>query len=150
MNLDQLTDAVMEKLGYDRPRALLIGSKPEVDNKYNYVNEEPYDLVVIGKLSAAQLLQMPSDPVCDALMEDMPVYLWQHQPWRGCKTAKLLCKELLAAEQHLYRLGVMPLGNEARLLTAQQVRELLRLGKKPDPNCRMTPLARDVLEGKEP
>jgi len=150
MNLDQLTDAVMEKLGYDRPRALLIGSKPEVDNKYNYVNEKPYDLIVIGKLRPGELLQMPTNDVCEALMEDCPVYYWQHQSWRGCKAAKLLCKELVLAEQHLYRLGVMPLGNESRLITAQQARELLRLGKKPDPNCRMTPLARDVLEGKEP
>jgi len=149
MNLDQLTDAVMEKLGYDRTRALLIGSKPEVDNNYNYVNEKPYDLIIIGKLKPGELLQMPNNDVCEALMEERPVYYWQCQSWRGCKTAKLLCKELLAAEQHLYRLGVLPLEQEGQLITAQQARELLRLGKKPSPNCRMTPLARDILEGKE-
>ena len=150
MNLDQLTDAVMEKLGQKRLRALLIGLEPEVDNNYIYVNQKPYDLIIIGKLKPGEMLQMPANDVCEALMEERPVYYWQHQSWRGCKTAKLLCKELQMAEQRLYRLGVLPLGHEARLITAQQARELLRLGKKPAPNCRMTPLARDVLEGKEP
>jgi len=149
MNLEELTDAVLQKLGEKKPRALLIGDAPMIDHNYNYVNEKPYDLIIIGKLKPGELLQMPNNDVCEALMEERPVYYWQCQSWRGCKTAKLLCKELLAAEQHLYRLGVLPLEQEGQLITAQQARELLRLGKKPSPNCRMTPLARDILEGKE-
>lgn len=149
MNLDQLTDAVLQKLHGERQRALLIGNAPEVDHNYNYVNEKPYDAVVIGELAPGALLQMPSNEVCDALMEEMPVYYWQQQKWRSCKTARQLCRELAAAEQRLYRLGILPMDRAGRLLTAQEARELLRLGKKPHSNCRMTPLARDILEGKE-
>ena len=74
MNLEQLTDAILEKLGEKQPRALLIGTKPEVDYNYNYVNEKPYDSIVIGNISAGELLRMPSDCVCDALLEEVPVY----------------------------------------------------------------------------
>lgn len=150
MNLDQLTDAVMQKIAAQKPRALLIGGPPEIDCNYNYVNEKPYEAVVLGTLSPGQLLHMPNDAVCCALLEQMPVYLWQHQLWRKSTAARLLCRELAAAEQHLYRLGVLPLDDSDRVLTAKSVRELLQQGKKPSPNCRMTPLARDVLEGKTP
>lgn len=150
MNLDQLTDAVMEKLEKKRLRALLIGSEPEVDNNYIYVNQKPYELVVIGKLRPGDLLQMPSNAVCEALLEELPVYYWQHRSWCSCKTARALCRELISAEQRLYRMGVIPMEQEQQLITARQARELLRQGKKPSSNCRMTPLARDVLEGKEP
>ena len=150
MNLEQLTDAVLQKLTAQKPRALLIGGPPEIYHNYNYVNEKPYEAIVLGVLSPGELLHMPNDAVCCALLEETPVYLWQHQPWRESKNARLLCRELASAEQHLYRLGVMPLETGGQLLTAKAVRELLQHGKRPSPNCRMTPLARDILEGKAP
>ena len=148
MNLDQLTEAVLEKLADRKPRALLIGEQPEIYSNYNYVNEKPYEAIVLGALPPGELLHMPNDVVCCALLEQMPVYLWQHQPWKKCAAARMLCRELAAAEQHLYRLGVVPLDDGARVLTATAVREMLQQGKRPVANCRMTPLARDILEGK--
>ena len=150
MNLDQLTDAVLQKIAAQKPRALLVGESPEIDSNYIYVNETPYEAVILGVLSPGELLHMPNDAVCCALLKGMPVYLWQHQPWRKSTAARLLCRELSAAEQHLYRLGVLPLDDSSQMLTAKRARELLQQGKRPSPNCRMTPLARDVLEGRTP
>lgn len=150
VNLDQLTDAVMEKLDSRKPRVLLIGDLPKVDHNYNYVKQKPYEAVVLGVLTPAQLLHMPSDHVCEALLEEMPVYFWPNQPWKKAKTAKALCRELLAAEQRLYRLGVLPVQGKERLITAAQARSLRQQGRKPPEGSRLTPLAKDVLEGKEP
>ena len=101
MNLDQLTDAVWQRLEERKPRALLIGQPPDWDGPYCYVAVPPYDAVVLGIMSPGELLHMPSDPVCRALLDGQPVYLWQPQPYRACKHAKALCRELAAAEQHL-------------------------------------------------
>lgn len=140
----------MRKLEERRPRALLIGKQPEIDHNYNYVNEKPYEAVVLGLLSPGQLLQMPTDAVCCALLEDLPVYLSIRQSWHGNKKAKALCRELAAAEQRLFRLGVLPLEQPGHLITAKEARELLRSGRRPGADCRMTPLARDILEEEAP
>lgn len=150
MNLEQLTDAVLQRLQQGKPRALLIGKLQEIDHNYNYVNEKPYEAVVLGTLTPGQLLQMPTDAVCCALLEGVPVYLSSRQMWHGSKRAKALCRELAAAEQRLFRLGVIPLEQPDHLITATRARELTRLGQTPKPGCRMTPLARDILEGKAP
>lgn len=149
MNLDQLADAILQKMEQRKPRALLIGDRPDIDHNYNYVNEKPYEAMVLGVLTPGQLLHMPSDEVCRALLEDIPVYLYAGQPWHGSRTAKALCRELTAAEQRLLRLGIMPLEPSGHLITAREARELSRLGQRPGAGCRMTPLARDILEGKE-
>ena len=148
MNLDQLTEAVWEKLNQHKPRALLLGELPCNLQKYNYVNEKPYEAVVIGKLSPAQLLSMPSDPVCMALLEGIPVYL-SLQGWERGKTATTLRRELCAAEQKLRRMGALPLETGPGLITAAAARQLRQAGCKPAPGSRLTPLAREILEGKE-
>ena len=148
MNLDQLADAVLERLNTQKPRALLIGDDPMVNNNYNYVNDKPYEAVVIGRISPQTLFHMPTDAVCTALLEQMPVYLLDHQPWKDSRTARTLCRELSLAQQRLYRLGVKPLHCAAKLLTADDARSMRLSGKTPQQYCRMTPLARDILEGK--
>ena len=148
MNLDLLTDAVLQKLNEGKKRALLIGCAPDVDHNYNYVNEKPYEAVVLGRLSPAQLLHMPDDAVCDALMEDIPVYLWRLQTWQGCKNARGLCRELQSAEQRLFRMGILPMERTQKLLTAQDARRMLQQGETAPHGCRMTPLAKDILEGR--
>ena len=149
MNVEELTNAVLQKLAEKMPRALLIGDPPEIDHNYNYVNEEPYEAIMIGRLTPQEMFCMPTDAVCYALLEQKPVYLWDHQLWKESKTARVLCRELTAAQQRLYRLGVKPVYPAAGVLTAQEARALLQSGRKPPGNCRMTPLARDILEGKE-
>ena len=149
MNLEQLTDAVWKRLYEGRPKALLIGEVPPGVEQYSFVKEEPYEAIVLGILSPGELLHMPTDPVCRALLADIPVYLWPDQLHHKAKTAKVLCRELSAAEQHLRQLGVRLLGKEQKLITAQTARQYLQLGYLPEPGSRMTPLARDILEGKE-
>ena len=146
MNLDRLTDAVLQKLNEGKKKALLIGNAPEIDHNYNYVNEKPYEAVILGRLSAAQLLHMPNDAVCDALLEEIPVYLCRPQAWQDCKKARGLCRELLNAEQRLLRMGVVPMERTQKLLTAQDARRMLCQGERPADGCRMTPLARDILD----
>lgn len=149
MNLDQLTDAVWQRMEERKPRALLIGQPPDWDGPYCYVAQPPYEAVVLGVLAPGDLLHMPSDPVCRALLDGQPVYLWQPQPYRTCSHAKALCRELAAAEQHLKQLGVLPLAGQSRWITAQEARLLRQAGRMPQPGSHMTPLAREILEEKQ-
>lgn len=148
MNLDRLTEELWQRLQQERPRALLLGEVPEDLQKYFYVNEKPYEVIVIGKLTPAQLLQMPSDPVCTALLEGMPVYLTP-QPWHKGNSASALRRDLQAACQRLLRYGVMPCREEGHLITAERARAMAAAGERPSRGSRLTPLARDILEGKE-
>lgn len=107
LDLDRLTDEVLRRLEKERPKALLIGRPPREDGGFLYVQNEPYSAVVIGVLSPEKLLQMPTDPVCVALMEGLPVWLWPQSYEKG-KRAILLRRELMAAEQRLVRFGVKP------------------------------------------
>lgn len=150
MNLEELTQAVMERMTADKPRALLIGQAPNNYHNYNYVNEGPYDAVVLGILPPGDLLHMPNDAVCRALLEGKPVWLWPNQLHRKVSGARLLCRELTGAEQHLKQLGVQIIGQEQPLITAQRARELRQSGEKAPFGSRLTPLARDILEGREP
>ena len=149
MNLEELTQAVIERMDRQKPRAYLIGERPDYHN-YIYVNEKPYEAVVLGVLSPGELLHMPNDVVCDALLEGIPVWLWPHQKHHGISHARLLCRELTAAEQHLKQLGVQILGQEKPLITAQTARLLRQTGQLPQAGSRLTPLAKDILEGREP
>lgn len=148
MNLDALTDAVWSRLVSREPRALLIGEAPPIKLPYLLVQEKPYEAVILGLLRPGQLLHMPSDDVCEALLEGCPVFLWSPQPYRSAKFCRALLRELSAAEQHLKQLGVQSLTEPGRLVTAQTARVLMQQGRMPGPGCRLTPLARDILEGK--
>ena len=50
-------------------RALLIGKEPLADLGYAYVQEAPYDVVVIGSLSLSQLLRFQEEAVLQALAD---------------------------------------------------------------------------------
>ena len=150
MNLEELTQAVLERMAEQKPRAYLIGEPPKEYHNYNYVNEKPYEAVVLGVLSPGQLLHMPDDIVCCALLEGKPVWLWPHQRHHGAANARTLCRELTAAEQHLKQMGVRVIGQERPLVTAQAARLLRQTGELPRPGSRLTPLAKDILEGREP
>lgn len=149
MNLEELTEAVLRRLGEETPKALLLGTLPQPCDTYRWVTEAPYDAVVLGQLPAGELLRMPTDPVCQALLDGIPVYLWPEQPYRSARHGKALCRELAAAEQRLKRLGVEAWGGPGRLLTAKDARQLVLSGKPAPLNCRLTPLARDILEGRD-
>lgn len=149
MNLEELTQAVIERMDQQKPRAYLIGEQPDYHN-YNYVKEKPYEAVVLGILSPGQLLHMPDETVCDALLEGMPVWLWPHQRHHRAACGKMLCRELTAKERYLKQLGVGILGQEKILITAQEARRLRQRGENPPYGSRLTPLAKEILEGREP
>ena len=57
-------------------RALLIGREPEASLPYTYVQEAPYDAVVIGSLSLSQALGLRDDRILQPLAEGKPVVLY--------------------------------------------------------------------------
>ena len=119
---------------------------------WRYVLSGEADAVLIGSLSAGQLLQFPDEVCADALLSGKPVFLWEGglEYRRHARTAnRALWGRLLAAERQMKQLGVQFLGSSASpLLTAAEARRLLAAGTLPPTGQRMTPLARDILEGK--
>ena len=57
-------------------RALLIGREPGMALGYEYVQEEPFEAVVIGSLTLGELLKFREERVLSALAEGKPVYLY--------------------------------------------------------------------------
>lgn len=142
---ERLTDAVPQQ-----PAALLLGRRPARELGWRYVTQGEYAAVVIGSLGAAELLRFPDEACAQALLEGKPVYLCEdgldYRRYAHTANRALWCR-LLAAERQMKQLGVRPLGDGAQtLLTAEEVRRRLRQGQPI--GGRLTPLARDVLEGK--
>ncbi len=131
-----------------KKRALLIGEAPEDFRNYIYVNEKPYDAIMLGVLPPGELLHMPNDPVCRALLDGIPVFLWHRQLHHTGSGARTLRRELRAAERRLTELGVQVLGTGKQLITAEIARQLVKTGCRLPENCRMTPLAKEIMEGK--
>ena len=148
MNLDALTEAVMQRMGQGKKRALLIGEAPDSFHNFIYVNEKPYEAIVLGVLPPGELLHMPNEPVCRALLEGIPVYLWHRQLHHTGTGANALRRELRAAERYLTELGVQMLGSGKQLITAEIARQMVKTGLLVPDGCRITPLAKEILEGK--
>ena len=110
VKLERLTLEVLNRLRMGHRSALLVGRLPTENVPFRYVSEAPYDVVVIGELKPSELLSMPTEEVCQALLTGMPVYLGKQSYYKG-RNGILLRKELLEAEQRLLRFGVRPLGN---------------------------------------
>lgn len=108
MNLDQLTDQVLRRLLENRPKALLVGQRPEGNREFLFVREPPYSAVVIGQLPPEELLRMPSGPVCEALLGGMPVWICPQSFGRG-RHGVLLRRELMEAEHRLILFGAKPM-----------------------------------------
>lgn len=138
----------MQRMEQGKKRALLLGEAPEDFHNYIYVNEKPYEAIILGVLPPGELLHMPNDLVCRALLEGIPVYLWHRQLHHTGTGANALRRELRASERHLTELGVRMLGTGKQLITAEIARQLVKTGCHVPENCRLTPLAKEILEGK--
>ena len=151
--LNQWCEEFLARLAQDQPPALLIGEPPAVDLGYRYVHQGEYGAVVIGSLSAADLLHFHQEQVYRALLQGLPVYLveagLEHRKFVHCPN-RVLWAKLLAAERQLQQLGIQFVGNRERqrLITADEARRLRQQGRTPPAGCRMTPLAQEILEGK--
>jgi len=146
---ERVTELVMQRLS-QKPRALLIGTRPSAALAYTLVEEAPYEALVIGSLSVHELL-FPPDVILDALLQGLPVLLNREgipHARKGTASKNLLFR-LREAEQTLYRWGVQPLctPQSGTFITAVQARQLRALGQAAPPDSRLTPLAREILEG---
>ena len=128
-------------------RALLIGEAPGA-LEYEYVNGPPYDAVVIGSLTIGQLLRFQEERVLLALAEGKTVYLYT--PGLPQVRNRALAAALAAAQRELKSWGVIFTdGGRRRLVTAEEARQLRRTGRLPGPGAVLTPLAKEILEGKQ-
>lgn len=128
-------------------RALLVGAAPPLQLGYEYTQNEPFDAVVIGSLSLAELLQFQNEQVLQALSNGLPVFLYTPGLPQSPKN-RALSASLAAAQRQLKNWGVVFTdGGQKRLITAKQAQEMRAAGRRPAPDAVMTPLAREILEG---
>ena len=129
-------------------RALLVGDEPAAALGYEYVTEEPYDAVVIGSLGVGQLIKFRDERVLRALAQGKSVYLYTPGLPEVPKN-RALAAALTSAQRELKNWGVLFTdGGRRRLVTAEEAREMKRCGRRPDACAVLTPLAKEILEGK--
>ena len=128
-------------------RALLIGAQPPL--AYEYVTSEPYDTVVIGSLTLSQLLRFSELSVLEALAKGIPVVLYTPGlPEAGNNRA--LAASLASSRRELKNWGVVFTdGGRKRLITAKEAQALLLSGQQPPQGAVLTPLAKEIMEGKQ-
>ena len=130
-------------------RALLVGREPTAVLGFQYVTEPPYDAVVIGSLTLSQLLRFREEAVLEALAEGKAVYLYTPGLPESPKN-RSLSSSLTAAQRELKNWGVLFTdGGRRRLITAEEARVLRLSGRQPAPGAVLTPLAKEIMEGKQ-
>lgn len=126
-------------------KALLVGKEPMCDLGYSYTAAAPYDAVVIGSLTLAQLLRFDNEQVLEALAAGKSVVLYTP----GLPEApgnRALSASLASARRELKSWGVVfSDGAKKQLITAQEARRMRDAGERPAPNARLTPLAKEIL-----
>lgn len=128
-------------------RALLIGKEPGAELGYEYVQEPPYDVVVLGSLTLSQLLRFRQQPVLEALAEGKQVYLYTPGLPEAPKN-RALSGSLAAAQRELKNWGVLFTdGGRKKLITAEEAKQLRLNGRQPSPGAVLTPLAKEIMEG---
>lgn len=126
--------------------ALLIGRQPAVNLDCAYVDNAPYEMIVIGSLTLGQLLYFRDERVLEALADGIPVYLYTP----GLPTARnrSMGSALATAQRELKNWGVLFTdGGRKRLITAEAARQFRKTGERPGPGAVLTPLAKEILEG---
>ena len=150
--IEEVTEAVLRRLAVSGPTALLIGREPQTDTGYHYTDRPPYDAIVIGSLSAAELLHFSNTAVWNALLNGTPVYLnedgLEYRAYRATAN-RLLWMRLQEQEKQLQQYGVQLLSasRTRRVITAAEARQMRSQHKSPPAGSVITPLARDILEG---
>ncbi len=124
---------------------LLVGKEPPLG--YQYVQDAPYDGVVIGSLSLGELLCFRNEQVLEALAKGLPVLLYA-PGLPEVSGNRPLGAVLAGKKRELKSWGItFTDGTTPKLITAQQAREMAKAGVRPGPGMKLTPLAREILEG---
>ena len=127
-------------------RAFLIGNPPPGGLGYTYVEEAPYDAVVIGSLTLAGLLQFGDERVLEALAQGKTVMLYTPGLPDAPKN-RALSASLASRRRELTTWGVIFTdGGRKRLITAEEARLMRQQGRRPARDAVMTPLAREILD----
>lgn len=130
-------------------RALLVGREPDDPLGWEYVQEPPYDGVVIGSLSLSQQLQFGEEAVFAALAQGMPVELYTPGLADGGRN-RALCAALASSRRQMKNYGILFTdGARKSLVTAEEARAMRRVGRYPAPGAVLTPLAKEILEGSD-
>lgn len=128
--------------------ALLIGKEPPCCLGYTYVANGSFDAVVIGSLTLGQMLCFCEEAVLSALAQGKPVFLYE-PGLPEAKGSRGLSAALAARRREFKNWGmVFTDGGQKKLITAQEARSLLAAGKHPGAGAVLTPLAKEILEGK--
>ena len=127
-------------------KALLIGTQPPRDLGYTYVKESPYDGVVIGSMTLAELLYFSYEPALEALAAGKPVILYE-PGLPEAKGNRGLSAALSARKRELKNWGVVFTdGGQRKVITAAQARIMLENGERPGAGAVLTPLAKEILQ----
>ena len=127
-------------------RALLIGMQPGAELGFQYVREPPFEAVVVGSLSLGQLLKFREERVLTALAEGKTVYLYTPGLPEIPKN-RALAGAAASAQRELKNWGVLFTdGGRRKLITAEEARNLKRMGQMPGPGAVLTPLAKEIME----
>ena len=129
-------------------RALLVGKEPAAPLAYTYVTQPPYEAVVIGSLTLVQAMHFSCEEALQALAQGKPVVLYT--PGLPEVSANRALSAYLAARyREMKTWGIRFVdGSQRRLITAQQAQSMRSAGVQPAPGAVLTPLAREILEGK--
>ena len=128
-------------------RALLIGKEPACALPYSYVQDAPYDAVVVGSLPLSQALRLSDERILQALAEGKPVVLYT-PGLPAAPGSRSLSASLAAARREMKNWGIVFTdGAQKKLITAQEARAMRAAGKYPGAGAVLTPLAREILEG---
>ena len=127
-------------------KALLIGNEPPCTLGYTYVKEPPYDTVVIGSLTLAQVLCFSCQEALTALAEGKPVVLYT-PGLPEVPHNRALAATVASRQREMKNWGIrFTDGGGRRLITAQEARAMRLQGLQPSPDAVLTPLAKEILE----
>lgn len=130
-------------------RAFLVGAEPPCGLGYTYVQQPPFDAVVMGSLSLGQMLNFSCEEALSALAEGKPVVLYTPGLPEAPKNRALSAK-LASVRREMKSWGILFTdGAQRRLITAQEARAMRLAGQQPAPGAVLTPLAKEVLESVE-
>lgn len=126
-------------------KALLIGNEPPCSLGYTYVKEPPYDTVVIGSLTLAQVLCFSYEEALTALAEGKAVVLYTPGLPEVSRN-RALAATVASRRREMKNWGIrFTDGGGKRLVTAQEARTMRLQGLQPAPDAVLTPLAREIL-----